>query len=197
MIDGPGEVTRLLAAIRSGQAQADELIPLVYRELRQLAASYLRRERPGHTLQPTALVHEAYIKLAGQSADYQNRSHFFGIAAQTMRRILIDHYREHDAGKRGGGLPKLTLDDALQGTPADEDAADVLDLDRALTRLAQIDPRQAQMLELRFFGGLSVDETAEVLGVARRTVLRDWRVAQAWLRRELGRTDDAGAVGTG
>ena len=181
----PGEVTRLLVAMQEGQPDAEaRLLPLVYDELRRLAASYLRRERPDHTLQATALVHEAYIRLAGQQGTWQNRSHFFGIAAQLMRRVLVDHARAHCAEKRGSGGIKVPLDEALLLSSAE--SRELLDLDEALSRLAQIDPRQARVIELRFFAGLSLEETAHVLNCATRTVTRDWRMAQAWLRRELG-----------
>jgi RNA polymerase sigma-70 factor (ECF subfamily) len=184
MTPNAGEVTQLLMAMQEGQPEAEgRLIPLVYDELRRLAASYLRRERPDHTLQATALVHEAYIKLADQKGSWQNRSHFFAVAAQVMRRILVDHARAHCAQKRGSGGIKVELDEAVLVSSAQ--SRELLDIDEALTRLAQIDPRQARVVELRFFAGLSVEETAHVMDLSTRTVLRDWRMAQAWLRREL------------
>jgi RNA polymerase sigma factor (TIGR02999 family) len=183
--ESSGDVTRLLDAVSHGRADVlPELLPLVYDELRRLAASYLRRERADHTLQPTALVHEAYLKLVDQRLDrWQNRSHFFGIAAQAMRRILVDHARAHDAAKRGAGVERVTLDEhALLG---ESSSIDLIALDEALTRLATLDPRQARIVELRFFAGLEVDETARVLDVSPATVKRDWAMARAWLHREL------------
>jgi RNA polymerase sigma-70 factor (ECF subfamily) len=184
MSGSPGEVTLLLDAMRHGQRDAEsQLLTIVYDELRRLAARYLRRERPDHTLQATALVHEAYLKLAGREASWQNRAHFFGVAAQVMRHILVDHARVHRAEKRGSGNGKVSLDDVVLVSSAK--SREILDLDEALTRLAQVDPRQARVVELRFFAGMSVEETAEVLGFTTRTVNRDWRMAQAWLQREL------------
>lgn len=180
-----GEVTRLLIAMQEGQADAEgRLLPLVYDELRRLAASYLRRERRDHTLQATALVHEAYIRLSDQKGSFQNRSHFFGVAAQAMRRILVDHARAHCAEKRGSGGIKLPLDEAVPVSSAQ--SRDLLDVDEALSRLSQQDPRQARVVELRFYAGLSIEEAAVVLNCSTKTVNRDWRMAQAWLRRELG-----------
>jgi RNA polymerase sigma factor (TIGR02999 family) len=179
-----GEVTVLLDALRRGQRDVESrLLTLVYGELRKLAASYLRRERPDHTLQTTDLVHEAYLRMAGQDTPWQNRAHFFGAAAQAMRRILVDHARAHNAEKRGDGQRKVSLDEALYVSIAD--SQHVIDVDNALTKLAGFDARQARIVELRFFAGLSVEETAEALGCAARTVNREWRVAQAWLKREL------------
>jgi RNA polymerase sigma-70 factor (ECF subfamily) len=190
MSASPGEVTRLLIAMQDGQRDAESrLLTLVYDELRRLAAGYLRHERPDHTLQATALVHEAYLKLAGQNATWQNRGHFFGVAAQAMRRVLVDHARAFCAGKRGSGQAKISLDEALVFSAVQ--SRELLDLDEALTRLAEFDARLARVVELRFFAGLSVEETAEALGCATRTVNRDWRTAQAWLRRELGAGDPA------
>jgi RNA polymerase sigma-70 factor, ECF subfamily len=180
-----GEVTRLLIAMQDGRKDAAaDLLKLVYDELRRLAASYMRRERPDHTLQATALVHEAYIKLAGQDATWQNRAHFFGVSAQVMRRILMDHARAVKAEKRGSGGAKVALDEALLISSAD--SQELLDLDDALSDLAEFDPRLARVVELRYFGGLSVEETAEVMSCATRTVNRDWRTAQAWLRNRMG-----------
>lgn len=184
-----GAVTRLLQQWSNGDPQAlEDLIPLVYDELRQVARQYLRRERPGHTLQPTALVHEAYLKLVDQRRiRWQNRAHFFAVAAQLIRRILVDHARARGASKRGGGLRQLTIEADVAPAERRGQAGelDVLALDGALSRLAELDPRQAHVVELRFFGGLDVEETAEVLGVSSPTVKRDWRTAKAWLYREL------------
>ncbi len=180
-----GEVTKLLAELKSGKPEAQaKLIPLVYQHLHRLAASYMRRERPDHTLQATALVHEAYMRLVSQGeTDWQDRAHFFGIAAHLMRQILVEHARARQAGKRGSAVEKLALDQALEFTPAR--SRELVELDNALESLEQIDPRQARVVELRFFGGLTVEETAEVLGIAPRTVKRDWRVARAWLHGEI------------
>lgn len=179
-------VTRLLVEWQNGDQKAlDSLIPLVYQELRAIAGRYLSRESPGHTLQSTALVHEAYFKLIGQRrVRWQNRAHFFGIAAQMMRRILIDHARHQAREKRGGPASKLSLDEAMAATETQIDV-DLLVLDDALTALAQIDPRGARIIELRFFSGLSLEETAEVVGVSSGTVKRDWSAARAWLYREM------------
>jgi RNA polymerase sigma factor (TIGR02999 family) len=179
-----GEVTALLHALRTGRREAESrLFPLVYAELRKLARGYLRRERSDHTLQATDLVHEAYVRMAGGEAEWQNRAHFFGVAAQAMRRILIDHARAHRAHKRGDGKTKVPLIEA-QFVPAN-DPEHLIEIDEALDKLAALDPRQARIVELRFFAGLSIDETAEALGCGARTVNREWRIAQAWLRREL------------
>lgn len=181
------EITMLLGALRNGDDNArDKLVPLLYPELRRLAAYYMRREQPGHTLQATALVHEAYIKLVGQPSDsWQNRAHFFATAAQVMRRILVDQARARKAEKRGGEMPALALDEAL--ATAGEKEPDLEALDDALTTLAKTNPRQSRVVELRFFAGLSVEEIAEVLGVSEVTVKRDWSVARAWLHREIRR----------
>ncbi|HLK31460.1 MAG TPA: sigma-70 family RNA polymerase sigma factor [Terriglobales bacterium] len=179
------EVTVLLSAITKGDAEAaSRLVPLVYGELRRLAASYMRRERPDHTLQATALVHEAYLKLVEQrAANWQSRAHFFGVAAQLMRRILIDHARGHLRQKRGGEQHKVSLEEAL--VFSDQHAEEVLAVDESLNRLAKLDPRQARVVEMRFFGGLEVEEVAEVLQVSAKTVKRDWSVAKAWLYADL------------
>jgi RNA polymerase sigma-70 factor, ECF subfamily len=179
------DVTALLGELTKGNPEAGpKLIPLVYDELRRLADGYMRRERTGHTLQATALVHEAYLKLLGQhSVDWQNRAHFFGIAAQVMRRVLIDHARGHVRDKRGGGKEAVPLDEALVFSP--ERSSEFLELDSALERLAERDARLAKIVELRFFGGLTVEETAEVVGISPKTVKRDWTVAKAWLHGEL------------
>lgn len=163
--------------------EIDALMPEVYAELRRVAAAYLRRERPGQTLQPTALVNEAYLRLAGQHPRFQNRAHFCAIAANAMRQILVERARAKHAQKRGGGAPRITLNEALAANP--EPPVDIAALDEALTRLAALDPEQARIVELRFFGGLSVEETAEALGVSPATIKRHWAVARAWLAREL------------
>ncbi|MEY2499009.1 MAG: hypothetical protein QOD12_2565 [Verrucomicrobiota bacterium] len=179
------EVTRMLIDWSGGDREApSKLMPLVYEELRQLARQYLQRERPDHTLQATGLVHEAYLRLVDQSTHtWQNRAHFFGVAAQVMRRILVDYARSHRAEKRGGGWDKLVFDEAL--APSDERSIDLVALDDALKDLLVLDPRQSQIVELRFFGGLTIEEVCEVLDVSPRTVKREWRMAKAWLRREI------------
>jgi len=183
----PSNVTSLLVQLTDGDRDVlNELLPLVYDELRKLAAKYLRREREGHTLQPTALVHEAYLRLIDQTqVRWQNRAHFFGVAAQMMRRILVDHARTHNAEKRGGEFQLLSLDENIDvsATPA----ADLVALDDALNRLAAIDEQKSRIVELRFFGGLSVEETAEVLGVSAPTIKRQWRMAKAWLYGQVQR----------
>jgi RNA polymerase sigma-70 factor (ECF subfamily) len=193
----PSDVTVLLSELTKGnQAAAEKLVPLVYEELKRLAKSYMRRERPEHTLQATALVNEAYLKLVQQqSVNWQSRSHFFGIAAQLMRRILIDHARGHLREKRGGAKVVLPLNEALVFSP--ERSEELVRLDEALGRLSQMDARQARIVELRFFGGLSVEETAQILEISPKTVKRDWSVAKAWLHGELRQTDGdiPGAVG--
>ncbi len=178
----PTDVTMLLNAWGDGKQDAlDELMLLVYQELRKLARSYLRAERPEHTLQPTALVNEAYLRLVDQkNVRWQNRRHFFGIAAQLMRRILVDHARKRQSEKRGGGQALIPFEDA-KGVPAK--ARDLVALDDALNDFATIDPRSAKIVELRQFGGLSIDETAEVLEISPAMVKRDWTLAKAWLRR--------------
>jgi len=188
MTRATSDVTRLLQQWSSGEEQAlDRLLPQIHSELRKLAASYLRKERPDHTLQPTALVNEAFLKLVDQRAvQWQNRAHFFGIAAQAMRRILVDHARAHAAGKRGDGVRKVPLDDAINVGRVED--VDLLALDEALTRLAAIDPQQSRVVELRFFGGLTMEETAEVMHISPATVGREWRMAKAWLFAEIGRT---------
>jgi RNA polymerase sigma factor (TIGR02999 family) len=183
----PGAVTRLIEQARGGDAPAlEQLVPLVYNELRRLAARYMRRERAGQSLQATALVHEAYLRLL-KDADlsFENRAHFLGIAARSMRQILVEHARARDADKRGGERRRITLDEAVAaGQPLD---VDLLAVDMALERLAQHDPHQARIVELRFFGGLTNEETAEALGISPATVKRSWAVARAWLFRELTR----------
>jgi RNA polymerase sigma factor (TIGR02999 family) len=183
--NSPEDITRLLVDWNKGnQAALDELLPVVYGELRRLAQSYLSRERTDHTLQATALVHEAYIRLVDQtSVTWQNRAHFFGIASQMMRRILVNHAEAHKAAKRGGGMTRLSLDDAVSFARNKE--VDLIALDDALNRLAEIDAQQSRIVEMRFFGGLTIEETTEALSVSHATVERDWRMAKAWLRREL------------
>lgn len=180
-----GEVTRLLLIWRHGDDEAlNRLLPIVYDELRRLARSLMRRERQGHTLQPTALVHEAYLKLFDQRhATWENRAHFFGVAARAMREILVDHARRRGAAKRGGSALRLSLDD-VEPT-ADAPSIDLVALHVALDRMAALDPGQARLVELRVFGGLTIDETAEVLDCSPATVTRQWRHAEAWLHREL------------
>jgi RNA polymerase sigma-70 factor (ECF subfamily) len=182
----PQEVSQLLVDWGNGnQAALDRLMALVYTELRQLAHRYMRRERPGHTMQTTALIHEAYLRLVDQhQVRWQHQAHFFGIAARLMRQILIEHARRHTRAKRGGGVGTLALDETAIVSQAR--ATELLALNDALERLATIDPRKSQVVELRFFGGLSVEEAAQVLNIAHNTVLRDWRMAKAWLRREIG-----------
>jgi RNA polymerase sigma-70 factor, ECF subfamily len=183
--NGPGDVTLLLRQWREGDpSAADRLLPVVYGELHRLAAGYLRRERTGHTLQSTALVNEAWMKMADQGGPWQNRAHFLGVAAQAMRRILVDHARRKSAQKRGGNDARVTLADVAAPVV---DEVDLILLDEALERLAALDPRQAKMITMRFFAGLTVEETAEALGVSEKTVKRDWVAAKAWLHRELTR----------
>lgn len=185
MADRDGAVSTLLRAWGRGDSQArDDLIPLVYRELRRQAAAYLRRERPDHTLQPTALVHEAYERLLrGDRVAWQNRAHFFGIAAKTMRRVLIDYARAHQAAKRPPPSMKVALDDRIgEALPRD---CEFLALDQALDELARLDPRQGQIVELRYFGGLSEHEVAAVLSLSRATVSREWQLARVWLHRRM------------
>jgi RNA polymerase sigma factor (TIGR02999 family) len=186
-VSDPNEVTALLIEMRNGDPNAGErLIPLVYAELRKLAASYMRREREGHTLQATALVHEAYLRLVDQREGYQNRSHFFGVAAKLMRNILVDHARSVQAAKRGAGAKKVSLEESVV-LGASGQASDVVAIDDALKSLAAVDPQQSRIVELRFFGGLSIEQTAEVLGISPATVKRDWSMAKAWLYQELAK----------
>jgi RNA polymerase sigma factor (TIGR02999 family) len=190
-----GEVTRLLGEIGRGHKEAmNQLLPLVYDELHRLARSYFRRERGEHTLQPTALVHEAYIRLADQRTPMENRGHFMAVAATQMRRILLDYARKHDAQRRGGGGHKVLLEDTM--AICSQRPVDMIALDQALVRLAELDSNQARLVELRFFGGLSVEETAEIMGVSTATVKRSWSSARAFLHREItGGSLDARAVG--
>jgi len=186
-LSSKNEVTQLLLDWSAGDEQAlEQLIPIVVEDLRRRAAGYLRRERRGHTLQPTALVNEVYLRLVDQRrVQWRNRAHFFGVAAQLMRRILVDHARAHRAAKRGGWVEKVALDEAIDALV--ERDIDLIALDEALCRLAGLHQRRGRVVELRFFAGLTLDETAEVLGVTRATVSRDWRGAKAWLARELRR----------
>ncbi|HWZ42565.1 MAG TPA: sigma-70 family RNA polymerase sigma factor [Candidatus Saccharimonadales bacterium] len=181
-------ITLLLAAVKDGDKAAEaQLIPLVYKELHRLARHYMRGEREGHTLQTSALVNEAYLRLTGHhEVDFKNRGHFFAVSAQIMRRILVDHARSRDAGKRGSGVEKISLENALVYT--DGESWQVIALHEALTKLEQWDPRQCRIVELRFFCGLEVEETAEVLSVSTATVKRDFQQAKAWLHAELSKT---------
>jgi RNA polymerase sigma factor (TIGR02999 family) len=183
-----GDVSQLLQAWGRGNVRAGEdLMPIVYRELRRRAAAYLRGERRDHTLQATALVHEAYVRLVGKERiTWQNRAHFFGVASQMMRRILVDHARGHRAAKRPGAGVRVTLDDHIGA--ADPPDCEILLLDSALTDLSQIDPRQAHIVELRYFGGLSEQEVATLLSISRATVTREWQTARAWMYRRMTRT---------
>jgi RNA polymerase sigma factor (TIGR02999 family) len=184
-MDKAQDITEILNSWGSGNREAaDDLFSLVYDELRRLAQSYLRQERPGHTLQPTALVHEAYLRLVDQTrVNWQNRSHFYGIAAQMMRRILVDHARARATDKRGGAAQRLSLEDA--NLSVEQDATDLIALDEALTNLAKFDERKSRVVELLYFGGLESKEAAEVLGVSEKTIQRDWKMAKLWLYREL------------
>lgn len=181
----PENVTQLLVNWRNGDESAlDQLMPIVYDELHRLAKRYMSRERRNHTLQTTALVNEAYLRLVGQGqVEWRNRAHFFGVAAQVMRHVLVDHARSRQYAKRGGDAQRVTLNDDL--AISHEDQIEVLALDEALNRLAALDERKSRIVELRYFGGLSVEETAEVLGLSAITVKRDWLKAKAWLYREL------------
>jgi RNA polymerase sigma factor (TIGR02999 family) len=182
----PQDVTKLLAEWSKGnQGALRTLMPLVYAELRRVAGRYLKHEKPGHTLSATALVHEAYLRLVKQKAPWQNRAHFFSVAAQMMRRILVDHARSHHYAKRGAGAVTLELTEAVATREHRE--IDLLALDDALRDLARLDERQSRMVELRFFAGLSIEETSEVLGVSAPTVKREWASARAWLFREINR----------
>ena len=186
VVPAPDHVTRLLVDWQHGdKAALDQLMPLVYRELRKLAASYLRSERRDHTLQPTALIHEAYLRMVeGETPEWKSRAHFFGVAARLMRQILVDHARTVKASKRGGELQKLSLEDAPP-VFTHEDVAGLLILEDALQKLTALDERKARVVEMRAFGGMSVEDTAMALGVSTPTIKRDMRLAQAWLRREL------------
>jgi RNA polymerase sigma-70 factor (ECF subfamily) len=185
------QVTQLLNEWGKGnQAALEELMPVVYAELHKMAKRYMDQQDPRHTLQTTALIHEAYLRLAGDSAkQWQNRAHFFGVAAKAMRHVLVDHARTTHAAKRGGAIRALRLDEGMDTTG--ERMGQLIALDDALSDLAKLHPRQGNVIELRFFGGLDVEETAEVLKVSPETVMRDWRIAKAWLHGELNRTNDA------
>lgn len=184
--DNPADVTQILSDLSGGQAKArDELFDAVYARLRALAENKLYAERRGHTLQPTALVHEAYMKLVDQSrVTWKSRTHFYAVAAQAMRRVLIDSARHKKREKRGGGWQRVTLDDAFN--ESDDHDVDLDSLKEALQKMETLDPRQARVVELRLFGGLSADDTADLLDISTRTVDRDWKMGQAWLRKELG-----------
>jgi RNA polymerase sigma factor (TIGR02999 family) len=182
-------ITQLLIAWSDGRREAlDDLMPIVYADLRRVAAGYMRRETAGHALQPTALVHEAYVRLVDQKqVKWRNRAHFFGVAAVLMRRILVDHARRRRAEKRGGDWERVTLAGDEVATDTHKEI-DVLALDEALQRLAEFDPQQARIVELRYFGGLTIEETAEIVGISAATVVREWRIAKAWLRADLSRS---------
>jgi RNA polymerase sigma-70 factor (ECF subfamily) len=185
MADSCGEVTRLLAELRLGRTDAlNRLMPLVYRELRRIAGNQMRGERAGHTLQPTALVHEAFLRLVEQNTDHlQNRAQFFSVAAQMMRRLLVDHARRRRAAKRG--IPVTLNEEIYQRGPGADQTEEILAVDEVLARLTELDARQARVVELRYFGGLSVEETAEVMGMATRTVKLDWAMAKGWMKSQL------------
>jgi RNA polymerase sigma factor (TIGR02999 family) len=184
------DTTQLLRAWATGETEAlDQLTPRVYEELRRIAGRYMQNERPGHTLQTTALAHEAYLRLIDvRNVEWEHRAHFFAVAAQIMRRILLDAARKRVTAKRGGDSPRVNLDEVPD--LSSERGSEVIALDDALNRLAQVDPRKAQVIELRFFGGLSVEETAAVLKISADTVMRDWRLARAWLLHELSGVED-------
>jgi RNA polymerase sigma-70 factor (ECF subfamily) len=190
-----GEVTLLLRSLGTGNKEAmNQLLPLVYDELRRLAGSYFRRERTEHTLQPTALVHEAYLRLVDQREPMESRGHFMALAATEMRRVLLDYARQHIAARRGGGAERVLLEDTV--AIAGHRPVEMIALDVALSRLAALDADQARLVELRFFGGLSIEQTAAVMGISSATVKRSWSSARAFLRREMeGGSVDAGAVG--
>ena len=181
-------VTSLLAQWAAGDAAAlDSLIPLIYEDLHRIAARHLRREKPEHTLQATALINEVWLRLAGeQTISWQNRAHFFGVSAEIMRRILVDHARRKQAGKRGGGIATIALDENVDWS--NERDLSLVALDDALVELARLDPQQSKVVELRFFAGLNVEETAEVMGVSPTTIKREWRTARAWLLQEMAKS---------
>jgi RNA polymerase sigma-70 factor (ECF subfamily) len=189
MTPTPGSITRLLVKWRAGDKTAlDRLVPLVYREMRRLAGYYMRRQRADHSLQTSALINEAYLRLIDhKNMRWENRAHFYAVAAQAMRRILVDHARSRGYQKRGGGAIKVSFDEAVVG--AEERAEELIALDDALKDLAVMDPRKSQIVELRYFGGLSVDETAEVIGVSPVTVMREWRSAKGWLLRAISKNE--------
>ena len=184
MTNDGGDVTQLLKAMKSGDpSAAEQLLPMVYAELHRLAGSYMRRERQDHTLQPTALINEAYLRMAQEDVDWQNREHFIGVAAHVMRRVLVDYARTHNAEMRGGSLKRVELEEGLAISAGDSE--EILSLDEALHRLTELNPRQARVVELRYFGGLSVEQIASILGIAPRSVKRDWALARIWLFKEL------------
>jgi RNA polymerase sigma factor (TIGR02999 family) len=195
MTPAPQELSQLLRAWSDGDKTAfDKLMPLVYEELRRMAKRHMDRQQVGHTLQTTALIHEAYLRLVDQSeVHWQNRAHFFGVAATAMRHILVDHARTRQAAKRGGAAQLVSLDEA--GAVSVEQAAELVALDDALQSLAAFDQRKSQVVEMKYFGGLTVEETAEVLQVSPETVARDWRLARTWLLRELSKNNDTDAGG--
>jgi len=187
-----GEVTQLLNNMAKGDSgAAEKLLPLVYSELHRLAASYMRRERPDHTLQATALINEAYLRLTKEDGEWNNREHFIGMAANVMRHVLVDYARSHKAQQRDGGMKRVELKEDLAISP--EKIEEVVALDEALTRLERLQPRQGKVVEMRYFGGLSVEQIASLLGVSERSVKRDWSLARIWLFRELGQ----GSAATG
>jgi RNA polymerase sigma factor (TIGR02999 family) len=184
MHEDQGEITLLLKAMKGGDRSASEkLLPLVYKELHCLASSYMRRERPDHTLQPTALINEAYLRVGGDQVDWQNREHFIAVAANVMRRVLVDHARAHNTQLRGGGLQRVELEETF--TVSGDRSEEMLLLDEALEKLQKINPRQAKLVELRYFVGLSFEEIAPMLGIAVRSAKRDWAVARVWLFKEI------------
>ena len=184
MADDGGQVTQLLKAMRSGDPQAaQDLLPLVYAELHRLAKSYMRRERPDHTLQATALINEAYLRLAGEEIDWKNRAHFIGLSAQVMRRVLVDHARAHNAEHRGGGLKRVEMQEELAVYP--EKLDQVQQIDDLLKKLETVNPRQARVVELRYFGGLTFEEIGGLLQLTSRTVKTDWALARIWLLDQL------------
>jgi RNA polymerase sigma factor (TIGR02999 family) len=188
-----GQVTLLLKAMKNGdESAAGKLLPLVYNELHRLAKSYMHRERSDHTLQPTALINEAYLRLARDSVDWQSRQHFIGVAANVMRRLLVDHARAHNAEMRAGGLQRVELDEGLMGSS--ERSKEVLALHDALTNLEGVDPRQAKVVELRYFGGFSVAEIGDILEMSPRSVKRHWALARIWLLRQMKRPQDPDAL---
>jgi RNA polymerase sigma-70 factor, ECF subfamily len=189
MCAADGEVTLLLKAMKNGDESASEkLLPLVYSELHRLAKSYMRRERPDHTLQPTALINEAYLRLARDNVDWQSRQHFIGVAANVMRRLLVDHARAHNAQRRLGGADRVELGEGL--LVSIERSAEVLALHDALTGLEAVDPRQAKVVEMRYFGGFSVAEIGEILEMSPRTVKRHWALARIWLLKQMNKVGD-------
>lgn len=193
------ELTELLVAWSEGDASAlDQVMPMVYEELRRLAQSHLRRERPDHTLQPTAVTHEAYLRLVERThPNWHGRLHFFAVAAQVMRRVLVDHARSRRAGKRGGDIIRVPLDSSPAGAVSEAPSHDLIDLDNALDRLTELDARKSRVVELRYFGGLTAKETAEVLQVSVETVQLDSRFARSWLSRQLARTQKPSPASVG